>query len=431
MNQIKSKLYYSYSALLKLFINFKTIPMRKICLSIIIIAMSLAINTKSNAQNSKPEKVYSIIKIYKTAAWYKEQSELWKKEIDKNSKNADAWYNYYEATRFYKMTATDSNSIGFTSSIAKKMVDIVNQMEKNVPDSYEFNIVKFRNGNAQNKDSLMPYLKKAYDMDTTRVEAINSYAGYYGTIMDTTNMKRMMKKWYNSNDFSPGYLSFNYNVLMPLDKKAILIVTGDNLVCPEWVLQYVMGIRRDVTIIMAYGCQSDKYKETIFKELKIEPFTKKLSDYSDENKYAQAIAEYITQKVTDRPIYFSVVLNATFTENLKENLYSEGLAFKYSKEKYDNIAVIEKNYEKLFLKDYLSYNFTNDISQPDVDYLNLCYIPSFLNLYVHYKVSGDKDKAEEIMSLIYTIAGKTEYKDIYSKTFEEYVKYFKEEQKEE
>jgi hypothetical protein len=405
--------------------------MKKICLCIAIAVISLITFIKSNAQNAKPEKIYSIIKIWQPAAWYKEQADLWKKEVNKDSKNANAWYNYYNASRCYLMTATDSTLNDFTGMDTKKLVDVVNQMEKNVPDSYEFNLLKLQNVEWAADSTFYRYLKKVYEMDTTRIDAYDDLAAYYDRTRDTVNLKKIMNKWYSSNDFSPGFLALNYNVLMPLEKNAILFVTGDNLVFPAWVLQYVMGLRCDVKILLAGLFQYDSYNEGICKELKIEPFKKKLSDYSDEKKYEQAIAEYITQKVTDRSIYFSVYLNSTITENLKENLYSEGLVYDYSKEKYDNIAVIERNYEKIFLKDYFSYSFTNDISQIEVYESNLNYIPAFLNLYVHYKVSGDNDKAEKIMSLCRTIVGKTEYKDVYTKTCDQYENYYKELLKEE
>ena len=61
--------------MLTLFINSKIIEMKKISLSIVIIAIGLMIITKSNAQNAKPEKVYSFVKVDKPAKWYKEQSE--------------------------------------------------------------------------------------------------------------------------------------------------------------------------------------------------------------------------------------------------------------------------------------------------------------------------------------------------------------------
>jgi len=390
--------------------------MKKICLTIGIVSIYFLISTKCNAQNAKPEQIYSIVKVDKPASYFKEQSELWKKEIDKNSKNANAWYNYYHALRYYNMTA-DTISSDFRASISKKLDDILNQMEKKVSNSYEYNLLKY--DNAVFDFSLFPYLKKVYDMDPDRIDAFGDLAAYYAATGDTASLKKIIIKWYGTNDFSPGIIGYNFNSLMPLDKNAIFIVNGDNIVFPDWALQYAMGIRSDVKIIVTSFLQINSYKESLFKELKIEPFKKNLSDFSDENKFVQAIVEYLTQEEKERSIYFAVTTNSAIMENLKDNLYSEGLAYKYSKEKYDNIAVLIRNYEKIFLKDYLNYSFSNDVSQSIVNLSNLNYIPAFLTLYEHYKTSAENDKANEIKTQIYNIVEKSKYKEIYLKYIKE------------
>ena len=388
--------------------------MKKISLSIVIIAIGLMIITKSNAQNAKPEKVYSFVKVDKPAKWYKEQSELWKKEIDKNSKNSNAWYNYYLAMRYYKRSADTSELRGHKEI---NLLDILNQMEKKVPNSYEYNLLKFYNGGEDFK--LFPYLKKAYDMDPDRVDAYSDLVAYYEATRDTANIKTIMEKWYRTNDFSPGLLALNYNELAPLDKNAIIIVDGDNMYYPKKALQCALGIRTDVKVILDCFFYIDSYKESIFKELKIEPFKKNIKDFNDYSKYLQAIIEYIAKNLKDRPIYFSGTLENYVYENLKDNSYNEGLAYKYSTEKYDNIAVIERNYEKVFFKDYLNYNFTNDVSQSIVDATDLNYVPAFLTLYEHYKESGENDKAKEIKSQIYNALKKSKSKDDYLKSIKQ------------
>ena len=52
------------------------------------------------AQSPKPEKVYRIIYVQKPTEWYVQQAALWKKELDKNPKNAEGWYSYYIATEY-------------------------------------------------------------------------------------------------------------------------------------------------------------------------------------------------------------------------------------------------------------------------------------------------------------------------------------------
>ena len=40
-------------------------------------------------------------------SWYTEQQELWSSDVEKDDKNAEAWYNYYSATRALKNLSED------------------------------------------------------------------------------------------------------------------------------------------------------------------------------------------------------------------------------------------------------------------------------------------------------------------------------------
>ena len=42
----------------------------------------------SFTQSTQPERVYSIVKVYKTYEWYTQQHELWEKEIKKKQKES-------------------------------------------------------------------------------------------------------------------------------------------------------------------------------------------------------------------------------------------------------------------------------------------------------------------------------------------------------
>ncbi len=391
--------------------------MKRMSLYIIIIALSIIFENNLYAQNfvialdcsnrineksTKPEKIYPLFKVKHLCRWYNEQSELWKKEITKNPKNADAWYNYYKSKKY-------SDSIVDGVTMEKELKDIIEKMEKKIPNTYEYNLLKY--DQAGMDLNLFYYLKKAYDMDPDRLDAYPNLVAYYEAIRDTSSLKEIIVKWYKTNDFSPGIMAFNFNELKPLDKNAILIVNGDKLYYPKKALQYALGIRKDVKILLACFLDIPSYRDSIFKELNIEIFDKKYTDFKDGDKYSQAIIKHLTTNIKDRSIYFSTSSGYHYYEKLRENLYNEGLVYKFSTEKYDNVAIIKRNYEKIFMKDYLSNNFTNDVSQSIVNNANLNYTPSLLILYEHYKVSGDNDKANEIKAILYDLYKNQEYYD--------------------
>lgn len=63
---------------------------------IIFLFLFLSIET---ATAQKPEKIYGKNRVLKTNDYYLQQTELWKKETEKNPGDANAWLNYYRASR--------------------------------------------------------------------------------------------------------------------------------------------------------------------------------------------------------------------------------------------------------------------------------------------------------------------------------------------
>ncbi len=95
-----------------------------------------------------PEKIYGKNTVLKSNEYYLQQIPLWKNEIDMNPKNADAWFNYYRANRNAYIKGEEDNSQK-SKGISRfdRLKNIVDEMEKQVPNSYEYNFVKWLNGN--------------------------------------------------------------------------------------------------------------------------------------------------------------------------------------------------------------------------------------------------------------------------------------------
>ena len=71
-----------------------------------------------------PEKVHSIVKVFKTYEWYVEQNSLWEKETKKNKRNPDAWENLYASARMAKiMSPTDEERNQWLEKMGKTKVN--------------------------------------------------------------------------------------------------------------------------------------------------------------------------------------------------------------------------------------------------------------------------------------------------------------------
>ena len=103
-----------------------------------------------------------------------------------------------------------------------------------------------------------------------------------------------------------------------------------------------------------------------------------------------------------------------------DKLYSEGLVMRYSEKPYDNLAIKRKNYEELYLTDYLRESFLPESYPAATAPFNFNYIPCFKSLLDHYKQSGNTARYNELRSLMIRIVEQINVPD------EEKQKYYEE-----
>jgi len=342
--------------------------------------------------SQKPEKVYSIIKCDQPFEWYITQAGLWKKAVDSDPKNAEGWLNYYTANRMARLLNPDvwqkQKGAGFM-----ELNEIVKEMKREVPATFEYYHVKVWNDGYQNDENAEDILK-AYALAPDRPEIYNSLVNYYEMKRDHEREMEICKKWFNSNEQSPNLLNYNYNVLMSLDDKGILITNGDNDTYPLWILQYALGIKKNVIVVNINLITVDSYRKKLFEENNIPVDEFKAIEQPSQDKIIQHLISR-----SGRPVYFANTLHNGYYKAFEKDLYMVGLAFKYSKESFDNIAVMRNHFERNYLMDYLRINFGNDISGSIVDRMNLGYLPFLIKLYEHYSLAGESDEADGVKSL--------------------------------
>lgn len=334
----------------------------------------------------KPEQIYSIVHVIKPNAFYREQTTLWKREVEKNKSNANAWYNYYKANRYAQISSgTDSIT---SPTRFESIADVVKEIEANIPNSYEAHLIRWSNGN--NNWKLLPELQKAYELDSSRTETYSGFVNFYEVNRDIVKRDLFLQKWYGSGEASPGLLYYNYNVLKSLKPNAILITAGDNDTYFAWMLQAVWGIRKDVLIVNIGLASIRKYAERLSGELGIALPDATTLPYTD---YVNGFYNTLLDNKTKRPVYAALTVGEDVLKPVEKNLYLVGLAYEYSDEKIDNIALLKKNLEKEYALDYLDNNFSIDTYQTVVDLANSNYVVPMLTLYRHYKLSGDTERA--------------------------------------
>lgn len=391
---------------------------RRMKIILILLTSILFIVSAGVALAQLPEKIYGKNKVLKPNDYYLQQIPLWKKEVDKNPENAEAWFNYYRANRnAYIKGEEDNSQKSKGGSRFDRLKSIVDEMEMNVPNSYEYNYVKWLNGN--NDLSLFLYLEKAHLLSPQSSEPIMSLIFYYEIKGDYIKRNESIEAYYKLGEYSPGLLNYSYNLLSALDKNAIVFTEGDK--DTEAILLLTQGkkYRPDVQMLNVNLLLIKEYREKIFNELEI-PQLDFDPAASEENyeRFQQLIVKRVAENKSARPVYVAVTVSQPYTDTITKDLYLTGLAYLYSVKRIDNINLLVQNVEQIFLLDYLKEYFSiSDISAGNVKSINGNYLFPFAALSQYYYRSGNTTKADHYKKLALKVATDGEILDKYETFF--------------
>ena len=374
---------------------------RKHAFAICLVAMmglaSMSDTARSQTMDVTPQKVVTAVKVHRSADWYKTQERLWKNEIGKNPMNEEAWGNYYRAVRYrsWSESMPDVNEL---------LDAIVEDMEKAIPDTYTYYITRFHNNN-QALDN--PGMAKAIRM---RPDAVDDYPTFISYLMQTGDeemMRDILTRWYNSGTYSPALLNYAYNELVGLAPDAIVFAHGDTQTFAKLILQYGKGIRPDVTVVnTTFWCFAPGYREHMEKVLGLPSFAELVTNGTYvlngvPGDVVNVVYHHLINN-TDRPVYFTPMADMEMPQ-FTDKLYSEGLVMRYSEKPYDNLTIKRKNYEELYLTDYLRESFLPENYPASTAPFNFNYIPCFKSLLEHYKHCGNTARYKELRGLMMRI----------------------------
>lgn len=354
-----------------------------------------------SAQAQKPQPVYSFARVQMPLHWYIQQASLWKKEVDKNPKNAPAWYYYYRVTR--NLNRCDTTDKRTPQQKDKDIKQLVERMGKSVPNSYEYNLCKWMTGG--NDFANLPYLKKAMELGEGHWEYLEDVALWGEVERDLAKRDLYCKKWMATGEVSGGMLNYNYNVLQGLPPNAILFTSGDNDTFPVWVLQ-ALDFRKDVTVLNTSLLLLDDYREKIFRELGANKWDLVMNDSKSMARFEREIIRHVAANTTNRPVCVSLTTSGCgdFVKDIESSLYLTGLAYEYHPEPMDNLALLKKNFEQKYALDYLETTFYNDISANMVAEINRNYLVPMIKLFQHYKTAGEANRMEWIKSKLMAVS---------------------------
>lgn len=372
--------------------------MKRTTLSLLVLLIAYS----TFAQKAEP--IPSYAKEQRPLNWYRQQVKAWQNEADKDPKNEVAWYNLFKAVRILAFQDTTDKAVGEERN--EPLIKVLNGMEKQIPNSYEYNFCKWQLGG--NDMSYYPYLEKAIAIGPDRHEHID-YMINIGEIERNIEQRNEYSiKKMQTGQMSAGMMYYNYNTIIGLERNAILLTSGDNDTYPAWAIQ-AKGIRKDVKVINLYLLHIKSYREKVFSELGVKNID--ISNEEDEQEFFnKKLVQHLSKNSNNYPVYVALTSASCnkFMEDIQQDLYLTGLAYVYKTTSFDNIAVLKKNVEQLFALDYMDKGFYEEISAERVKDVNRNYIVPMLKLYQHYNESGDLQKKSWIKEKLILISKGTE-----------------------
>lgn len=356
------------------------------------------------AQQALP--VQGFARQKQSTEWYRQQVQAWKRETEKEPRNAKAWYNYYRASRNLSLSDTADTRSREAKFLA--LSSLVAQMEKKVPDSYEYHLIRWLNGG--NNEELLPHLQKAEALGADRYEHLEDLIVWKEMEGRTAERNAAGQRWFASGQTSPGLLNYTYNVLAGLPENAILITAGDNDTFPAWILQ-ARGFRSDVLVLNTSLLQKELYRKRIFGELGIADLPLDFSASAEIfAAQQQAFEKKLVERLAANKKARTVCLGLTCASQeglslqIENKLYLAGLHHEYRTEPTETLSKLRKNFETAFALDYLKAEFSNDVSRAWVLHLNRNYTIPMLKLFHHYQEAGDCRQAQRMKELLERVA---------------------------
>jgi len=334
-----------------------------------------------------PEIILPKTKIIHPVNWYSEQSLNWREETVRNKNNPQAWVNYFTASRYGQQPGEQLNQI-------------VHEMELAVPGTFELLLVQGWNEGFSSKS--YDFLTRAFTMKPDDPSTYSSLLLLNELLLNKQDRKTFCNRLFESGLVSGSLLNYSYNVLMSLDRDAVLITEGDNTTIPIFILQDIMNVREDVIVL-----NLDLLLEPIYRSQRLSQADIKLTGFdgfvTEDPK--KLLCSTLPLENPDKKFYYALTLSGENIAPIKDQLYVVGLASRLSKERLNNIAVIKENLEKRFLLDYLAVDFNGENELAAGKVLNANYLVPMILLNDHYVKNGNAEESKRLEQIVTKLAG--------------------------
>ena len=363
--------------------NENIIEMR--ILTILVMALLSTIRVSAGR---RPEVVPSKLSELRSIDWYQKTRDSWLEFLDDNPNDKNGWLEYFKASRFANVQED-------------KLLNIKEKINTLFPDSREDHYVNFRTLGWTNEG--MESLKEAIALDDGQHSFLAEEIMLSVATGHSAKKHDLVHELFMSGAVYPSLLNYSYNVLMSTGEEGILIVEGEHSTIPLWVLQDVMGVRRDVKVLNLDIATNPEFLSRWLNEHALTGPTGAIQK--------SAIIRELPLANKEKGFYYALTLSNKDLLPVEKRLYVVGLASMHTEEAFDNYQILKRNVEQKFLMDYLTVDFNGEPKTATGKVYETNYIVPFLLLKEYYDEIGDQVNSDLWRSQILEVAQRSDLKE--------------------
>jgi len=334
-------------------------------------------------QAAEPQPVKSYLQEYRGTSWYAAQVTAWQKVIDQNPQNEKAWFNLYNAMRL--------------SGQREKLPALLAEMKRSIPGTPTEALVELRhNSKEQDIEPLMRKVEKTNPQHPILLK-IKFFRAYQSGAKEA--LAPTAHAWYETGYFDAELLAFAHNMLMSVEPNAVLLTFGDADTFPVWILQYALGVRKDVRVLNIHTLETPEDRKVRGDFLRLS-----LTQLKPENLTPAERIEQIVAANPDDHFYTAITMPAQIGNALKKPLWLTGLASFYGDEKDAYQSILRKNWEEKFLLDHLRVPLSPKPSYITSVMMSANYLIPMTFLQQYYESLGEPEKVEALEHIVQTVA---------------------------